>query len=126
MEQVEIGLDPVEQPVADHVVAKLDGRRKALVVGAAMALHDDAVQAEEHAAIGLAHVHLLAQPVEGALGEDIADPRHQRAAHRGLADRTAIWRAVPSAVFSAMLPAKPSVTTTSTVPLPMSSPSTKP
>ena len=36
------------------------------------------------------------------------------------------WRAVPSAVLSAILPAKPSVTTTSTVPLPMSSPSTKP
>ena len=35
-------------------------------------------------------------------------------------------RAVPSAVFSAMLPAKPSVTKTSTVPLPKSSPSTKP
>ena len=32
----------------------------------------------------------------------------------------------PSAVFSATLPVKPSVTTTSTVPLAMSSPSTKP
>ena len=37
-----------------------------------------------------------------------------------------ICRAVPSAVFSAMLPAKPSVTATSTVPLPRSSPSMKP
>ena len=52
MEKVEIGLDPVEQAVAHHVVAKLDRRRKAFVVGAAMALHDDAVQAEEDAAIG--------------------------------------------------------------------------
>ena len=35
-------------------------------------------------------------------------------------------RATPSAVFRAMLPVKPSVTTTSTVPLAMSVPSTKP
>ena len=35
-------------------------------------------------------------------------------------------RAVPSAVFRATLPVNPSVTTTSTVPLPISSPSTKP
>src|SRR6185503_5089021 len=35
-------------------------------------------------------------------------------------------RAVPSAVLSAILPVKPSVTTTSTVPLEISSPSTKP
>ena len=34
--------------------------------------------------------------------------------------------AVPSAVLSAILPAKPSVTTTSTLPMPISSPSTKP
>ncbi len=35
-------------------------------------------------------------------------------------------RATPSAVLSAMFPEKPSVTTTSTAPLVMSSPSTKP
>src|SRR3569623_134227 len=39
---------------------------------------------------------------------------------------SAIWRAVPSAVFSAMLPENPSVTITSAAPLPMPSPSTKP
>ncbi len=37
-----------------------------------------------------------------------------------------IWRAVPSAVLSAILPAKPSTTTTSTTPWPIWSPSTKP
>ena len=35
-------------------------------IGAAMALDDDAVQPEEHAAIDLARVHLVAQRVEGA------------------------------------------------------------
>ncbi|MNE91892.1 hypothetical protein D3C80_1895620 [compost metagenome] len=40
--------------------------------------------------------------------------------------RPEMKRAVPSAVFRAILPVKPSVTTTSTVPLAMSSPSTKP
>ncbi|MNE70838.1 hypothetical protein D3C80_1666600 [compost metagenome] len=40
--------------------------------------------------------------------------------------RPEMKRAVPSAVFRAMLPVKPSVTTTSTVPAAMSCPSTKP
>ncbi len=40
--------------------------------------------------------------------------------------RLRMKRATPSAVFKAMFPEKPSVTTTSTVPLAMSSPSTKP
>ena len=47
-----------------------------------MALDDDAVEPEEHAAIDLARVHLVAQRVEGALGEEVADLGHQRAAHR--------------------------------------------
>src|SRR5690606_22338718 len=47
VEQVEVGLYPVKQPVSHHVVAKLDRRGKALVVGAAMALHHEAVETEE-------------------------------------------------------------------------------
>ena len=39
---------------------------------------------------------------------------------------TAICLAVPSAVFSAILPANPSTTTTSTMPWPIWSPSMKP
>ena len=50
---------------------------------AAVAFHDDAIQAEKHAAIGLAHVHLLAQALEGAPGEHITDLGQQGAAHRG-------------------------------------------
>ena len=63
----------------------------------------------------------------------------QRAARRRdsrCAPTASVWKAarrnsvkslaVPSAVLSATLPVKPSVTTTSTVPAPMSSPSTKP
>src|SRR5215207_3816139 len=64
MEQVQVGLDPVEQPVSHHVVAKFHCGSKTLVVGAAMALHHEAVEAEEHASVGLAHVQLLAHPVE--------------------------------------------------------------
>ncbi len=95
-------------------------------VGAAMALDDDAVQAEEDAAIDLARIHLVAQASGRRRARtDSRSAPDGRASWRR-ADSRAIWRAVPSAVFSAILPAKPSVTTTSTVPLPMSSPSTKP
>src|SRR6266536_1385130 len=40
--------------------------------------------------------------------------------------KSAIWRAVPSAAFNAMLPLKPSDTMTSAAPPPIPSPSTKP
>ena len=47
-----------------------------------MALDDDAVEAEKHAAVDVARVHLLAQRLERLAGEQIADARHQCAAHR--------------------------------------------
>ena len=68
-------------------------------------------------------------PYEAALGGDDVRVSATLAATELLkASRTqaAICFAVPSAVLSAILPVKPSVTTTSTVPLAMSSPSTKP
>ena len=58
--------------------------------------------------------------------KQIAEPRPDRCGSIAVLRMLANWRAVPSAALSAILPAKPSVTTTSTVPLPMSSPSTKP
>src|SRR5262245_54552816 len=46
-----------------------------------MALHDDAVQPQEDAAIRFTDVHLLAQPGESPLRKHVADARHQRSAH---------------------------------------------
>ena len=66
----------------DHAVADLDRRGEALRVGAAVALDDDAVEAEEDAAIDPARVHLRAQPLEGVAGEQVADAGQQRPAHR--------------------------------------------
>src|SRR5215471_18194465 len=45
----------------DHLIANLDGGGKALGIGAAMALDHDAVKAEQHAAVGLAGIELVAQ-----------------------------------------------------------------
>src|SRR6478735_4733561 len=44
------------EAILGHVVADLDGRRNAFGIGATMALDDNAVQAEEHAAIDAAWV----------------------------------------------------------------------
>ena len=57
------------QLVMGHVVGDIDGAREAEGVGAAMALDDDAVKAEEHAAIGLARIHLVAKGVERLPGK---------------------------------------------------------
>ena len=62
-----------EQFVAHHVVAEIDRRGEALGVGAAVALDDDAVEAEEDAAIRLARVHLVAQHAEGVARQQVAD-----------------------------------------------------
>ena len=59
-------------------------------------------------------LYTLVQELEDSYGVRIPD------------EEAAKNRAMPSAVFRATLPVKPSVTTTFTVPLAMSSPSTKP
>ena len=53
-----------EQFVTHHVVTHVDGRGEAFRIGAAVALDDDAVEAEEHAAVGFARIHLVAQHAE--------------------------------------------------------------
>ena len=79
MVSLQIVFDLGLQAVADHIIAHIDGGCEPFGIGAAMALDDHAVQAEEDAAIDLAWVHLLAQAIERALGENIADLGHQRA-----------------------------------------------
>src|SRR6478735_1098559 len=69
------------EAILGHVVADLDGGSDAFGIGAAMALDDDAVEAEEDAAVHTARIHLFAQHVEGALGEEVADLGKQRARH---------------------------------------------
>ncbi len=57
--RVRSAADLGEQFVAHHVVAEVDGAGEAFGVGAAVALDDDAVEAEEDAAVRLARIHLL-------------------------------------------------------------------
>ena len=104
----------------------IDRGGEAFRIGAAVALDDDAVEPEKDPAIGSARIHALAQLRESLTREQIADAWCRACCAIALRRYWPIWRAVPSAVLSAMLPAKPSVTTTSTLPWPMSSPSTKP
>src|SRR5690606_27221376 len=94
---LQIPFDLVPEAVADHVVADIHRRGEALGIRAAMALDDDAVEAEEHAAVRLARVHLLAHAVEGALGENVAElgepgTRHSRAQVFGDLPRRAFRR----------------------------------
>ena len=106
---------------------RLDGAGKAQCVRAAVALHYHAVEPKKHAAIGAARVHLPRAARNAPRGEQCARARRTANAVSALAQKVRDSAcAVPSAVFSATLPVKPSVTTTSTEPVPMSSPSTKP
>ena len=68
--------------VAHHVVAEIDRCGEALGVGAAVALDDDAVEAEEDPAVGLARIHLVAQRAERRAG-----PEHSPAWPPGPAQR---------------------------------------
>ncbi len=69
------------QLVARHVVAEVDRRGEAFGIGAAMALDDDAVEAEKYAAVDLAWIHLVLQCRERVAGEQIAELGEQRPAH---------------------------------------------
>src|SRR5690606_36315611 len=83
MEEVEIGFDAFKQPVAHHVVGEFDRGGKASGICPAVTFHNDAVETQEHAAIGAAHVHLFAKRIECTLGQHVAEPGHKRAAHGG-------------------------------------------
>ena len=75
-----------EQIVAHHVVAEIDRVGEAFGVGAAVALDDDAVEAEEDAAVRLARIHLVAERAECAARQQVAEPGRQRAVHLALED----------------------------------------
>ena len=109
-----------------HGDGHVQRRGKAHGIGAAMAFHHHAVEAQKNAAIGSARIKPAAQRIERARGDEGADagPTESVSSERRRNWPTSL--AVPSAVFSAILPVKPSVTTTSTVPSAISSPSTKP
>ena len=68
------------------LVAELDRGGEALGIGAAVALDDDAVEAEKDPAIGAARVDPFAQLVEGGAREQIADPAAERASASRPAD----------------------------------------
>src|SRR6185312_15402851 len=67
-------IDLVEEIVVDHLITNIDGIRKAFGIGSAVALDDHAVEAKQHAAVGLVRVELVAQGLEGVFCKQIADP----------------------------------------------------
>src|SRR5512144_2485381 len=81
MEAGDVGSQPLHHTARRHVVGRIDGGGEAGGVGAAMALHHNAVQAEENAAVQLAGVHLLLQRAKGALRKYGAEPSEKRPPH---------------------------------------------
>ena len=120
----EILLDAVVDAIRRSVNGDADGIGEAEGIGAAVTLDADAVQSEEHRSIVDARIDARAHRAERRPDEQGAEPRQRRADQRAFS-RWVYSRAVPSAVFSAIFPVKPSVTMTSTPPA-MSSPSMKP
>ena len=74
--------DLAQKFVTHHVVAHVDGGGVALRIGAAVALDHDAIEPEEHAAVGFARVHLVAQHLERRTRQQISDPGEPRAIDR--------------------------------------------
>src|SRR5579883_381391 len=70
--------DLVEEAVDLHVDGDADGVGEAQGVGATMALHADAVEAEKDRAVVSVRIEPLTQLLERARREEIANPRHQR------------------------------------------------
>ena len=90
-----------------------------------MALHDQPVQAQEDRAIVIVGIEVDLEQVERGL--DSAKPALDRSDEvKARRSRSVTKRAVPSAVFRAILPENPSVTTTSISPRLSLSPSVKP
>ena len=95
-------------------------------VGAAVAFHHQAAQPEKHRAVvvvGIEMVRAATRSPGARSGSRSSSAPNWRNARRS---RSATKRAVPSTVFSAILPEKPSDTITSTSPRDSLSPSMKP
>ena len=125
-EIAEILGDPAGEIVAHQLGGDCDRVGDADFVGAAMALHDDAVEAEEDRAIMIVGVEMV-RAADSVAGREIRKPIFERIELvKARRSRSATKRAVPSAVLSAILPEKPSHTITSTSPRDSWSPSMKP
>ena len=118
--------DRLVESVGDHVDGDADRVGEADRVGAAMALHDDAVEPEQDGAVVAARIGPAADLLQRVARHEVAEPGDPRGPERAAQEFGDRASPCPSAVLSATLPVKPSVTTTSTVPAGMSSPSTKP
>lgn len=108
-----------------HLIANIDRVGKAFCVDAAMALDHHALQAEQYAAVRLVGVELVAQLLERAAGEQIANPR-QPARRHGLAQQGEHLARGSLGGLERDIAAEASDTITSAAPLPMPSPSTNP
>src|SRR6476660_5089420 len=81
VEASNIGGKALHHAARRHVVGGVDGGGEARCVGPAVALHDNAVQPEENAAVQLARVHLLLEGTKGALGQRGAGASEKRPPH---------------------------------------------
>src|ERR1700743_3366049 len=62
-------IDLGEEIVVDHLIANIDRISKTFRLGTTVAFNDNALQPEQHAAIGFVGIHLLAQRLERGAGE---------------------------------------------------------
>ena len=100
--------------------------RDAGLVGAAVALHDDAVEPEEDRAVVIVGIEMMRAAVRSPGARSGSRSSSAPSCGTRACSRSATKRAVPSTVFSAILPEKPSHTITSTSPRDSLSPSMKP
>ena len=81
--------DKIVDPVRHHIHGDADGIREPEIVGAAVAFHHDAVEAEEGCPVIAARIDSGLHLAEAALGEQVGQPGHDRAAE-GLAQIFAV------------------------------------
>src|SRR5271166_1182335 len=81
-----------EQLMADHVVADICGAGEAFSIGRAMAFDDNAVEAEEYSAIGLARIHLVIERAKRTARQQVTKLRRERAPELALEDLAELAR----------------------------------
>src|SRR5690348_3595530 len=78
VQPLELLTDLVEETVCLHVDRDPDGIRETEGIGPAVALHGDALQAQEYGAVVLARIEPAAHSIDRAAGEQVADASQQR------------------------------------------------
>ena len=82
LEPMQLTDDPLAGPLPDQIRRDADGVGEAERVGAAVALHDDAVEAQEHGTVVAARIEPLANQLQGWLRQHVAELGEQGALER--------------------------------------------